>query len=139
MYRCVKLYVIKVIDQRIINLSSFRLVCTVTGKPDWSPQFADIIISKLIIPYPSNHFFIPVEIGLSILPHPDLVLFSLRSGPPFYLTVLGWVGGRITLKEVRSAQRPHQSTVDCASCLSNGRSISQMSHTGSALLPSRFP
>lgn len=70
-------------------LSSFRLVHTVTVKLDWSPQFADIIISELIIPYPSNHFFTPVEIGLSILPHPNPVLFSLRSGPPFYLTVLG--------------------------------------------------
>lgn len=55
-------------------LSSFRPVYTVAVQPDWSPQCADIISSELIIPYPSNHFFIPVEIGLSILPHPNLFL-----------------------------------------------------------------
>lgn len=108
-------------------LSLFRLVYTVTVKPDWSLQFADIIISELIIPYPSNHFFIPVEIGLSVLPHPNPVLFSLRSGPPFYLTVRGGIKDHVKGSAICPA--PHQRTEDCASCLSNTQSISQMSHT----------
>lgn len=105
-------------------LSSFRPVYTVAVQPDWSPQCADIIISELIIPYPSNHFFIPVEIGLSILPHPNLFLEEWAS---FLSNSTG--GGKDHVKGSAICPAPHQRAEDCASCLSNARRISQMSHS----------